>query len=38
MLIGDETRQNKTHVTVTCAMLLAWTTTTAMVLVGSYRL
>ena len=25
MLIGDETRQDKTHVTVTCAVLLAWT-------------
>ena len=38
MLIGDETRQNKTHVTLTCAMLLARQTTTAMVLVGSYRI
>ena len=41
MLIGDETRQTRRmwrHVTVICEMLLASTTTTAMILVGSYNL
>ena len=38
MLIGDETRQNKTHVTVTCAKLLAWTNNYSNGPVGSYRI